>query len=167
MSSITGVALGPILESVARDLDISPSKYKEAVDRYEAVGLMPPALHSLVTDLKSILKDPSGLGLLFGRYAGARMLIMTSILCASWRFKSTRSRRADSSKSLAIGSRITRCTNDCLMKRGAAAGRWNMRRLMGLDFISMCCQRFWMMNGVGPDWSRLGCQTSTPTSLSL
>ena len=38
MSSITGVALGPILESVARDLDISPSKYKEAVDRYEAVG---------------------------------------------------------------------------------------------------------------------------------
>lgn len=38
MSSMTGVALGQIFESIARDLDIPPSKYKEAVERYEAVG---------------------------------------------------------------------------------------------------------------------------------
>lgn len=38
MSTMTNVSLGPVLESIARDLDIPPSKYKEAVERYEAVG---------------------------------------------------------------------------------------------------------------------------------
>ena len=38
MSNTTGIALGTILESVIQDLDIPPSKYKVAVERYEAVG---------------------------------------------------------------------------------------------------------------------------------
>jgi len=38
MSISTGKSLGPLLESIAQELDISPSKYKVAVDRYRAVG---------------------------------------------------------------------------------------------------------------------------------
>lgn len=38
MSLTTGTSLGSLLESVAQELDISPSKYEEAVNRYRAVG---------------------------------------------------------------------------------------------------------------------------------
>lgn len=38
MSISTGTPLGPLLESIAQELDISPSKYEDAVSRYRAVG---------------------------------------------------------------------------------------------------------------------------------
>lgn len=38
MSLATGTSFGSLLESVAQELDISPSKYEEAVNRYRAVG---------------------------------------------------------------------------------------------------------------------------------
>ncbi len=38
MSVTTDMSLGQLLESIAEELDISPSKYEEAVSRYRAVG---------------------------------------------------------------------------------------------------------------------------------
>lgn len=38
MTISSDISLDPLLESIAQDLDISPSKYEEAVSRYRAVG---------------------------------------------------------------------------------------------------------------------------------
>lgn len=38
MTTLTDASLGPLLDSFAQALDISPSKYEEAVSRYSAVG---------------------------------------------------------------------------------------------------------------------------------
>ena len=38
MTTSSDITLAPLLESLARELDISPSKYEEAVSRYTAVG---------------------------------------------------------------------------------------------------------------------------------
>jgi hypothetical protein len=38
MSFITQEQLSAILDNIARDLDLSPSKYKTAVQRYQSVG---------------------------------------------------------------------------------------------------------------------------------
>ena len=38
MTISSDMSLGPLLESIAQELDISPSKYEEAVSRYRAVG---------------------------------------------------------------------------------------------------------------------------------
>ena len=55
-------AYANFLEKVAEDIDIAPSKYQEAVDRYKAVGtgLRTESIRVALTRRTSIRRDRSG-----------------------------------------------------------------------------------------------------------
>ena len=75
------------LEKVAEDIDIAPSKYQQAVDRYKVVGhwLEDGGIRVALTRRTSIRRDRSGWGPSYGQYEAARRRITISTSCANCR----------------------------------------------------------------------------------